>query len=65
MAHKKFIENPLGVRLSKKESLLIPLQEQEERISACFLSDLYGPKNNDYGGEDTSLLSRGLAPRRL
>ena len=48
MAHKKFIENPLGVRLSKKESLLIPLQEQEERISACFLSDLYGPKNKGY-----------------
>lgn len=65
MAHKKFIENPLGVRLSKKESLLIPLQEQEERISACFLSDLYGPRNKGYGGKDTSLPSRGLAPGHL
>lgn len=65
MAHKKFIENPLGVRLSKKESLLIPLQEQEERIPACFLSDLYGPRNKGYGGKDTSLPSRGLAPGSL
>ena len=65
MAHKKFIENPLGVRLSKKESLLIPLQEQEERIPACFLSDLYGPRNRGYGGKDTSLPSRGLAPESL
>lgn len=54
MAHKKFIENPLGVRLSKKESLLIPLQEQEERISACFLCDLYGSMNKGYGGKDLS-----------
>lgn len=54
MAHKKFIENPLGVRLSKKESLLIPLQEQEERISACFLGDLYGSTNKGYGGKDFS-----------
>lgn len=55
MAHKKFIENPLGVRLSKKESLLIPLQEQEERISACFLSDLYGSTNKGSGRKDISL----------
>lgn len=54
MAHKKFIENPLGVRLSKKESLLIPLQEQEERIPACFLCDLYGSTNKGYGGKDFS-----------
>lgn len=65
MAHKKFIENPLGVRLSKKESLLIPLQEQEQRISACFLSDLCGPRNKGYGGKDTSLPSRELVLGQL
>lgn len=42
MAHKKFIENPLGVWLSKKQSLLIPLQELKRRIPACSLSDLSG-----------------------
>lgn len=54
MAHKKFIENPLGVRLSKKESLLIPLQEPEGRSSACFLCDLYGSMNKGYGRKDFS-----------
>lgn len=54
MAHKKFIENPLGLRWSKKESLLIPLQEQGERRSACLLCDLYDSTNRGHGGEDVT-----------
>lgn len=64
MAHKKFIGNPLGVRLSKKESLLIPLQEPEERVPACFLRDLYGSVSKGQGGKGLlppSCQSRGLA----
>lgn len=48
MAHKKFIENPLGVWLSKKQSLLIPLQELKRRIPACSLGDLYGSVSQGY-----------------
>lgn len=48
MAHKKFIDNPLGVRLSKKESLLIPLQKQKAGALARFLRDLCDSSSKGY-----------------
>lgn len=58
MAHKKFIENPLGVWLSKKQSLLIPLQELKRRIPACSLSDLYGSVIQGYTRKSSPALRR-------
>lgn len=54
MAHKKFIDNPLGVRLSKKESLLIPLQKQKAGGSARFLCDLCDSSSRGYTGKGLS-----------
>lgn len=54
MAHKKFIDNPLGVRLSKKESLLIPLQKQKAGGSARFLCDLCDSSSKGYTGKGLS-----------
>lgn len=54
MAHKKFIDNPLGVRLSKKESLLIPLQKQKAGGLARFLCDLCDSSSKGYPGKALS-----------
>lgn len=51
MAHKKFIDNPLGVRLSKKESLLIPLQEPKAGVPASFPCDLCVSWGGGYTGK--------------